>query len=134
MATPGVDFADETGLGPISRTLVVPVTFDFGEDIFVHGQLTTTARVDTFSNPTEPGQFNSGEMTAAFGSTASWGGIVNLRDSSGNPVTDFTVTSDSGADYSQAIPEPTSAALLAVVGLCLLASRRGTKNRTSATC
>jgi hypothetical protein len=36
--------------------------------------------------------------------TATWGGFNSVTDVSGNPITGYTVTSDSGANYTQPIP------------------------------
>lgn len=70
----------------------------------------------------------SAEMTAGYGNSLVWGGISSVIDASGNPIVNFTVSSDSGFNYAQAVPEPgTWAMLLAGVGLlgCMV-RRRGT--------
>lgn len=53
---------------------------------------------------------------ADFSHTMTWNGIAGITDSAGNPVTNYTVSSESGFDYrfSPAVPEPSSAALLAL--------------------
>jgi hypothetical protein len=71
-----------------------------------------------------------------FSHTAAWGGITEVTDENGNIITGWTVTSDSGFDYTQPfvdVPEPSTFALLAIAlpGL-LLASRRYRRNRTVA--
>ena len=60
--------------------------------------------------------------------TFSWGGITNVIDlSTGEPIADWTLTSDSGFDWTHAavIPEPTTSALalLAFVGLVVYRRR-----------
>jgi hypothetical protein len=54
-----------------------------------------------------------------------WGGILSVTDDQGNAITDFTATSASGFDYTNAItpvPEPSVLAMLmaglGVVGMC----------------
>ena len=55
------------------------------------------------------------DFDAEFQHTLRWGGIESVRDATtGEPITDWTITSDSGFDYSKPadVPEPTSAILL----------------------
>jgi len=67
----------------------------------------------------------SAELTANYGNSLVWGGISSVIDANGNPILDFTVSSDSGFDYATAVPEPgTSAMLLAGVGLLGWIARR----------
>lgn len=53
--------------------------------------------------------------------TLNWGGISEVRDSNGGSVTSFTLSSDSGTDWTQPIPEPSVVTLifLALIGSCL---------------
>jgi hypothetical protein len=62
------------------------------------------------------------EVTHAnFYNTLSWGGITSVRDGiTGEPIDDWTITSESGFDYSKPFPvpePPTVALLLSLVGL-----------------
>lgn len=89
---------------------------------------------------TDPGAFpNAGEVTASFGAEASrsltWGGITGVVNAeTGEPITDWTITSESGFDYSRpfAVPEPSSIALLLAAGLVLTCrARRGPRKRVT---
>lgn len=67
-----------------------------------------------------------------FSHTAGWGGITKVTDGNGNIITGWTVTSDSGFDYTQpySVPEPSAFALLAIaLPSLLLASRRYRRNQ-----
>ena len=60
------------------------------------------------------------------GNSSYWGGIRNLRDANGNPVTGAGYSSSSGFDYRQSsVPEPATIAVLALGALSLLRRRRG---------
>jgi hypothetical protein len=71
-------------------------------------------------------------ITGYFSGSIHWGGIENVRNAlTDEPILDWTITSDSGFDYSKPfvpeVPEPSSIALLSV-GLCAWlgrARRRG---------
>jgi hypothetical protein len=54
--------------------------------------------------------------------TLNWGGISEVRDSNGGSVTNFTLSSDSGTDWTQPVPEPSVVTLifLALIGSCRL--------------
>ncbi len=41
-----------------------------------------------------------------------WGGIESVTDEEGNPITDWSITSDDGFDFSQPFPVPEPASLL----------------------
>ena len=80
---------------------------------------------------------NLGSGTAAstfnanFENTLEWGGITSVtRASTGEPITDWSVTSESGFDYSQVfpIPEP-SVLILLFTAAATLALRRRRLNR-----
>ena len=86
--------------------------------------LTGTASAKTVGRAA-PGAV-AASFAASFHDTLRWGGITNVTDlSTGLPVTHYTITSDSGFDYSQAapIPEP-SASLFIALGLGALATTR----------
>jgi hypothetical protein len=66
------------------------------------------------------------------GNTIAWGGIVDLRDANGAPVTNFSATSaDTGFDYAHAyaVPEPTTCATLLCLAAPALAARRNRAER-----
>jgi hypothetical protein len=66
------------------------------------------------------------------GNTIAWGGIVDLRDANGAPVTNFSATSaDTGFDYAHAyaVPEPTACATLLCLAAPALAARRSRADR-----
>ncbi len=131
------DFADGTStiISPSPNSLV-PVSFVVSFD--ANGNSATGAfqmwvEVQTFANALGSSDLVTGvflpghsEATAAFGSTVAWAGITSIVDAQGNPLSGVTVTSDSGLDYMQAavVPEPTTAALLAVASLAWLLRRR----------
>lgn len=69
-----------------------------------------------------------GSGVGEYGHTINWGGITSVIDiDTGLPDTDWSVTSASGFDYSQAVPEPaTSTIVLCALGM--LAFRRKVQN------
>ena len=66
--------------------------------------------------------------SAAFGHTLTWGGFDDVMDSEGASVTGYTVTSDSGTDWSKPLPEP-SAESLRLAALASLATVRAIAGR-----
>jgi hypothetical protein len=64
-----------------------------------------------------------------FSHTAAWGGITKVTDADGNLITGWTVTSDTGLDYTKpyVAPEPSTLVLLriALPGLMLASRRHG---------
>jgi hypothetical protein len=69
--------------------------------------------------------------TASFGHTFTWGGITSVVDAdTGQPITDWTLTSASGVDWAHAaagpstVPEPSTLSLAALGGLGLFVYRR----------
>lgn len=113
----------------------VPVVFSvqFG----VPGTIgaTLASQVNRNSISTDPGSAD-----VNFGSTVTWGGIDEVTFQ-GAPVP-FTVTSESGTDYAEAVPEPGQAALAlagafglwagARIGLTRLRSPRGRRGAGAA--
>src|SRR6185437_10879038 len=107
----------------------VPWAFALGMEMY------DTAFADTFPDsfqgcPCSPGKAS---VDANFIDTLSWGGITSIIDpTTGQPITDYELTSASGFDYSKpfvepaAVPEPSSAFLLlsAFGGLCAIRRHR----------
>ena len=64
----------------------------------------------------------SSVFNASFENTLEWGGITSVTDAdTGEPITDWSVTSESGFDYSQVYPAPLpSSVILLVSGMGVL--------------
>lgn len=103
----GYDIGDTT-TGNASFTLqFLNVPFTFGSDIDVSLQLFVTADV----NAVDGGA--TGRALADYGHTMSWGGLSQVRDSSGNLLTGYTaVSAGSGFNFATPVPEPGSGVLL----------------------
>jgi hypothetical protein len=120
-----LSFPTNTEITPGDTSLVAivqagrPVEFS----LYVEGRARFEGQ-NTCNNPSACDVFatGSGTATAEFGNTLAWGGIESVVDTvTGELVTDWTVTSRSGADYSKSfvvVPEPATWLLLviAVVG------------------
>jgi len=86
----------------------------------VHFRMTLTGDVSI-------GEDSIGSYHADFSHTLRWGGIDSVTDDdTGLPVTDWTLTADSGADYYHAVPvpEPLAAQIVAMAGVLALLRRR----------
>ncbi len=95
---------------PFGSWLLDPVPFVFGRAF----TLDVSASAGTSVRAVEGG---SGNATALLGNTIEWLGISEVTDASGNPIANFTLTSQSQFDYAAAaVPEP-STALLVGAGL-----------------
>ena len=119
-ATCGYDIQDlGTGLSGICSvtgvsSVLVPVQIDFiwGTPFESGLELQATALVGGSSYGGPDAAYASG--TLDFLNTVNWQGIQSVRDSQGNLVTGWTVSSGSGTDYSTAVvPAPGSLLLLA---------------------
>ena len=78
-------------------TATIPITFGVPFSMYVATWAQTTM-----------------DATTNMGNSVYWMGFAEVRDASGNLVTDYTVQSASGIDWSQPIPEPSG--MLALLG------------------
>ncbi|MCC5830321.1 MAG: PEP-CTERM sorting domain-containing protein [Phycisphaeraceae bacterium] len=106
---------------PSGGALIVEAAFVFGEPFQVRGQLNVVASAGQSSTT-----YGSAASSGLFGNTVKWPGFDEVLGPDGLPVDDFSVTSDSGFDWSgpTLVPEPGSVALLGLGGLILLTRRR----------
>jgi len=76
---------------------------------------------------TANGSVGLGEAFASsdYANTIRWAGFDSILDAQGQPISGFSVLSDSGFDYA-AVPEPATAALV-MMGMLTLATRRRSK-------
>ena len=120
IVTPGIDshlekLNDVEFAGP-NTSIPVEFTFTNGQPYIIGFELAIFGNVLAERD-------NLALFEANFADTLLWGGIESVRDATtGAPIDDWTITSDSGFDYSKPanIPEPSTAALLVigcVVGL-----------------
>jgi hypothetical protein len=96
-------------LGTLGFTFGVP--FQYGVNLFTNATIVTPASL-----------IETSSASADFGDTALFAGLI-IRDSRGNVLSDTTVQSASGFDYSQ-VPEPNAAAMFIVGVSALLAFKR----------
>lgn len=108
---------------PVAAPMTMEVSFIYGERIAISGALNTSAKGMTNFD-------HSASFEAVMDASHSvyWNGISSMTDSQGRAVTSYTLTSESGTDWSRdlaipAVPEPTTA-LLMLAGLAGLAWRR----------
>jgi hypothetical protein len=110
--TPTVSINDEIPGGFIfTRTVANSAEFTLGLTLVLDGSASTCGS----------GCFGNGAaiLSADVSRTLRWGGIESVTDLSGNPIVGWTITSDSGFDYSRpfGVPEPAGIVLL-VTALC----------------
>ena len=76
-----------------------------------------------------PARLPPPSASGEFGHTLLWGGFESLTDSHGATVSDYTVTSDSGTDWSKPVSEPEQPAetLSAAAVIAALARRRASR-------
>ncbi len=97
-----------------TSTFTVPFTFGTPFELKVGLQVQTSSRAEF-----------GADAIADLGHTLEWGGIASVNDSSNNPVSNYTLTTGSGTNFTQPIPEPGVATLLGIgAAAVLLALRR----------
>ena len=109
---------------------VVPLIFTAfsGIPFTLYMQLDAEASASVLSFDATTGNGGNAGATSDFSQTLLWGGISGVTDSQGNPITDWTVTSDSGFDYSQPATEPEPSTLLLLgISMAGLLQRRTKK-------
>jgi hypothetical protein len=95
----------------------------FGSDLGFSMILTA----GSFSDGSGGGRPGSSIVLATVSRSLHWGGIEMVSDQNGNPIDDWTITSESGFDYSKpfGVPEPSCLLLVASALFARLAVRRG---------
>jgi hypothetical protein len=90
-----------------------------GADLGYQMILSGRARSDADAFSSFQGQAGSAIIVANVSGSLHWGGIEKVTDEFGNLIDDWTITSESGFDYSKpfGVPEPSSMLLLATA-LC----------------
>jgi hypothetical protein len=101
---------------------------------FTFGQAIEDVKFEIMTIASSAGGYGySSESTADLSHTAVWGGFVEVRDSNGNLVGDYSFSSASGTDFTQPIPEPGACTLLVLSGMAfnfLRPRRRQTMTRS----
>lgn len=133
----------------LPNPLITQSTFTFPSQIVMtfvlanHGSLgvdfEADAGVGAYVDNEDPANSGSAVATSFFGHTFTWGGITNVVDGdTGQPITDWTLRSASGADWAHAasgpstVPEPSTLGLAALGGLGFFVyGRRGRTERTA---
>lgn len=113
-----------------TQAFTIPFVFGTPLDVAFSGVVEARAGASSII-PGAPATLDSFALLD-LGNTIAWGGIVDLRDASGAPVTSFSATSaDTAFDYARAyaVPEPTACATLLCLAAPALAARRNRAER-----
>ncbi|MCD2452895.1 hypothetical protein GO003_021160 [Methylicorpusculum oleiharenae] len=98
---PAVGLQNELMGGELSFVFGTP--FNYSVVLETYGSATSSS----VGGLTTPGLPAATSFVSDFRNTITWAGVSSLRDAAGNPVTDFTAFSGTGADFRNAIV-PTS--------------------------
>jgi hypothetical protein len=113
------DFGGDGEIGfigdPPAALVTTPVPFTFGAPFHLDVSLSLFAQAAAAEEPVVS------QASVDFGGSVRWGGILEVRDGEGELVSGFSVSSASGTDYAQPVPEP-DAGLLAPAALALVAT------------
>ncbi len=119
---PGANF---TNLIPSSVRLTRK--FTVGEFGTIGFRFTIMSFVNSDGSTRDPASAKKGTVSVTGDASRSlrWGGIESVTDEEGNPITDWSITSDDGFDFSQPfpVPEPSSLFLLSTILAAGLAAR-----------
>jgi len=88
----------EAGTGLTLGTQTITTTFAFGQAI--NFDLTGTVVVQVGAG-SSAGTSSSANATADFASTFAWNGILDVRDASGNSLSNYSALDEEGADWSR---------------------------------
>ena len=115
IVTPGG--ANLTNLVPSSIELTRK--FTVGEFGTIGFRFTISAFVNSDGSTRDVSASKKGTVSVTGDASRSlrWGGIESVTDEEGNPITDWSITSDDGFDFSQPfpVPEPSSLFLLSTM-------------------
>jgi hypothetical protein len=117
---------------PIQTKIPFSLTITPNVEFLFHVSASASSQVEISYN-TNRGSA-TGAATGNFANTLSWGGITSISNAmTGEPIEGWTITSESGFDYSLVflIPEPSSHLqfAVAIVGIGALGSRWGQRKR-----
>jgi len=108
-------------LGSPPGVFFVTIPFESGHPIAIGGTLIVTAHATALGNN------GFADAGARFSNGVSWLGFQTVVDSLGQPIPEYLAIAESGVDYTQAVPEPSTPAALALA-LAALAARRATRS------